>query len=96
MFVNTTSLQMVNLGNCTDANNLFDKSQEYNLIILGNEDINTSSISGNIVIHNINETNNITQLLEDLPCVTGEGEKCYYCDDMFDKKVCGMCNFGYY
>ena len=96
MFVNTTSLQMVNLGNCTDANNLFDKSQEYNLIILGNEDINTSSISGNIVIHNINETNNITQLLEDLPCVTGEGEKCLYCNDMFDKKVCGMCNFGYY
>ena len=34
MFVNTESLQIVNLGNCTDANNLFDKSQEYNLIIL--------------------------------------------------------------
>jgi len=59
MFVNTTSLQMVSHGNCSDANNLFDKNQEYNLIILGNEDINISSISGKIKIHNINETNTI-------------------------------------
>ena len=95
MFVNTESLQIVNLGNCTDANNLFDKSQEYNLIILGNEDINTSSISGNIEVYNINETNNITELLEELSCVTGKGEKCYYCD-MFDNKKCGGCNYGYY
>lgn len=86
MFVNTESLQIVNLGNCTDANNLFDKSQEYNLIILGNEDINTSSINGNIQVYNINETINISELIEDLSYITGEGEKCRYCDDMFDKK----------
>ena len=96
MFVNTESLQIVNLGNCTDANNLFDKSQEYNLIILGNEDINTSSINGNIQVYNINETINISELIEDLSYITGEGEKCRYCDDMFDKKKCGSCNYGYY
>ena len=97
MFVNTTSLQMVNLGNCTDANNLFDTNQEYNLIVLGNQDINTSSLSGNIKVYSLNETNNITELLEDLACVIGDGEKCASCSMEEGKQAfCGYCNEGYY
>ena len=96
MFVNTSSLQVVDLGNCTDANNIFDQNQEYNLIIIANENVNISSITGNIQVYNASgDTNNITELLENIQCVTGNEEKCFYCD-MFDERICGECNFGYY
>ena len=94
MFVNTTSLYLVNLGNCTDANNLFDKDQQYNLVILSNDNINISSLSGNINIYNISQENNISLVLEELSCIEGDEEKCAYCDYMFNKTNWAGCNYG--
>ena len=98
MFVNTSSLQIVDLGNCTDANNLFDKEQDFNLIIVSNETINISSLSGNFNIYNQSGANNISELLEQLECIEGEGEKCLACDITSEEnmKFCGVCNDGYY
>ena len=96
MFVNTQSLRLVNLGNSTNANNLFDASEEYNIIIIGNTDINVSQLSGNINIYNITEINNLTEITQSLPCIMGEGEKCAYCSIVEDESNCGGCNEGYY
>ena len=95
MFVNTQSLRVVDLGNTTNANNLFDTREEYNLIIIGNTDINISQLSGNINIYNITEINNLTELTQSIPCITGEGEKCAYCSIVEDESHCGGCNEGF-
>ena len=96
MFVNTQSLRAVNLGNSTNANNLFDTNEEYDLIILGNTNINISQLSGNINVYNISQINNLEEITQNLPCVIGEGEKCAYCSIVEDESHCGGCNEGYY
>jgi hypothetical protein len=66
IFVNTESLQVVDLGNCTDANLIFNPNEELNVIIIGNNSINTSLLSGNINVYNSDEINNITEIIAEL------------------------------
>ena len=97
IFVNTESLQVVDLGNCTEANHIFNPIEELNVIIIGNNSINTSLLSGKINVYNSNEINNITEIVAELSCITGDGEKCLECNNEEGKKnLCSKCNYGYY
>jgi len=97
LFVNTTSLQVVDLGNCSDANNLFNPNEELNIIIIANDSINISLLSGNVGVYTNNETNNISEIIEELSCIRGFDDKCYECSEEKGKKnLCSSCNFGYY
>ena len=60
--------------------------------------LNTSLLSGNIEVINRNDTKkNITELIEDLGCITGYDYKCYKCNEEKGKKnLCSECNYGYY
>ena len=97
LFVNTTSLQVVDLGNCSDANNIFNPNEELNIIIIANDSINTSLLLGNVGVYVNNETNNISEIIEELSCIRGFDDKCYECNEEKGKKnLCSSCNFGYY
>ena len=55
MFINNPSLQLVDLGNCKDANELFSSESEFNLTIISSETINVineSYFTGNFTLLN--------------------------------------------
>ena len=90
MFVNTQSLKNLELGNCTDANKIFNPSENYNnLIIKGNE-----SIIDQEIIHGISFINDSGLFGFHVTCDIGEKEKCKKCDKA--SSDCEICNEGYF
>ena len=98
MFINNPSLHFVDLGNCTDSNDLFSTQSDFNVTILtreNNEDIlNVSLFEGIIKIAQISIINE-TLFGASISCEIGEGRNCVECDE--EKTIfCKRCNKGYY
>ena len=88
MFINNPSLRLVDLGNCSDANQLFSTQSNFNLTIVSNNNnsiLNESFFNGNIII--IDDTDiNITTIEPNIfgigiYCDIGDGPLCKECND---------------
>ena len=99
MFINNPSLQLVDLGNCTDANELFSSESDFNLTIITNENItviNESYFLGNFTfLHRFEFIFPMYNIYGGINCITGEGNLCKECDEI-ETHFCKSCNKGYY
>lgn len=99
MFINNPSLRVVDLGNCTDANQLFSTQSDFNLTIIANDNIsiiNESLFNGNFIRTSRDEFFE-RNLNGEIYCDIGEGELCKECNDIIGyTKSCKSCNKGYY
>ena len=97
MFINNPSLRVVDLGNCSDANQLFSTESNFNLTIISSSDysiINESFFIGNI---SINKEFNFNLFGGGIYCDIGDGSLCKECDDRPGyTRSCKSCNKGYY
>ena len=101
MFINNTALQIVDLGNCNDANSIFSTQTDFNITIITRENIsviNESNFNGNF--KNIQIEYFDSKLYRaSISCRIGEGELCKECNDEnsgISKMFCKSCNEGYY
>ena len=97
MFINNPSLRVVDLGNCSDANQLFSTESNFNLTIISSSEysiINESFFIGNI---SINKEFNSNLFGGGIYCEIGDGSLCKECDDRPGyTRSCKSCNKGYY
>ena len=90
MFINNPSLKAVDLSNCSDANQIFSHDENFQIIIIGFDEINVENLTGNFSIKN--ETDK-----EEINCTIGNEEKCLECSSKKGEKInCKSCNDGYY
>ena len=104
MFINNPSLRMVEMHNCSEANQMFSTQTEFNLAIIGNENsdiLNFTNIIGEIIIIEediepfIYKDPDLFGGMGDDGCNKGGGDKCKECinPNIVD---CKNCNDGYY
>ena len=90
MFINNPSLKVVDLSNCSDANQIFSPEENFDIVIKGNEDINVTNLNGSFKIQQEVE-------IEEINCTIGSEEKCLECSSKKGEKInCKSCNDGYY
>ena len=90
MFINNPNLKIVDLSNCSDANQIFSPEEHFDIVIKGNEDINVTNLNGFFKIQKVVE-------IVELNCTIGSEEKCLECNNKKGEKInCKSCNDGYY
>ena len=90
MFINNPNLKVVDLSNCSDANQIFSHEENFQIVIIGFDEINVENLTGNISIQHEDE-------IEEINCTIGSEEKCLECSSKKGEKInCKSCNDGYY
>ena len=88
MFINNPNLKVVDLSNCSDANQIFSHEEYFDIVIIGIDEINVDNLNGSIQ----KETE-----IEEINCTIGSKEKCLECSSKKGEKInCKSCNDGYY